>query len=231
MTPASPIPGLQAFLDALDTALGKSVGRTLTSASHASDVYEAYLFAIVLHAAMDCGLIVRLEDTAGRATTTLRLRTAPSHIDSGNFTHAILARPDGTEELEVHTGVYVQGTSGAEHECDVVVLQRSERRQRQRQSRRSPRSSSVVWAMEAKFYVQNNVGIAKAREYFGLNLELSGNSGRRTALVVTRSGDSVEKVFARHTPAGHFYRGVYPGQLSADNLRAHVRQILTRYLA
>jgi hypothetical protein len=85
--------------------------------------------------------------------------------------------------------------------------------------------------MEAKFYVQNNVGIAKAREYFGLNLELTGNSGRRTALVVTRSGDSVEKVFARHTPVGHFYRGVYPGQLSADNLRAHVRQILTRYLA
>jgi hypothetical protein len=143
----------------------------------------------------------------------------------------VLSTPGGTDEvLEVHTGVYVQGTSGARHECDVLIVKR-EAGLRCRKKLANPRSADVVWAIEAKFYVAKNVGLAKAREYFGLNLEMSGSRSRRTALVVTRSADSVHKVLAHHTPPGHFYTDVYPGQLTVEDLRAQLRQVLTRYLA
>jgi hypothetical protein len=226
-----PIPSVNAFIAAIEAALGSGVGHALSATPHGADVYEAYLMAIVMTAATDIGMHVAIEDSGGSPQTMLRLRTTPSSISFGNFTHAVLSRagePRGV--LEVHTGVYVQGTSGAHHECDVVVLKR-DAGLHCRMKRDDPRSSAVVWAMEAKFYVTSNVGLTKAREYFGLSLEMSGNSSRRTALVVTRSANSVQKVFARHTPAGYFYQGVYPGELAVDDLRGHIRQVLRRHLA
>jgi hypothetical protein len=230
MSPAVPIPNISAFIAAINAALGSSVGHTLSAASHGADVYEAYLMAIVIRAATDIHMGIAIEDTAGSSQTMLRLRTSPSTITFGNFTHAVLSRPGGTDEmLEVHTGVYVQGTSRVRHECDVVILKRAAGL-RCRRVPSDPRSADVVWAMEAKFYA-DNVGLAKAREYFGLNLEMSGKRSRRTALVVTRGADSMQKLLAHHTPPGHFYRDVYPGQLTVDDLRGHLRQVLTRYLA
>ena len=186
--------------------------------------------AIAIRAATDIKMHVKLEDANGAPQTKLRLRTTPSSINFGNFTHAVLSWPSENDGLfEVHTGVYVRGTSKARHECDVVILKR-DAGLHCRQKRDDPQSKAVVWAMEAKFYVTKNVGLAKAREYFGLNLEMSGNSSRRTALVVTRSADSVQKLFSHHTPPGHFYREVHPNDLTVDDLRAHIRQVLRRYL-
>jgi hypothetical protein len=231
MSPVGPIPNISAFIAAINAALGSGVGHTLSAASQGADVYEAYLMAIVIRAATDIHMGIAIEDTSASPQTTLRLRTTPSSIVFGNFTHAVLSRPGGTDEvLEVHTGVYVQGTSGARHECDVLILKR-DAGLHCRKALSDPRSADVVWAMEAKFYVANNVGLAKAREYFGLNLEMSGNRSRRTALVVTRSADSIQKLLSHHTPPGHFYRDVYPGQLPVEDLRAYLRQVLTRYLA
>jgi hypothetical protein len=230
-SPTVPIPSVSAFVNALKAALGTGIGHALSAASNGADVYEAYLMAIVLNAATDIGMSIALEDTSGATQTTLTLRTAPSSITSGSFTHAVLSGPSGAEVLEVHTGVYVKGTSGAFHECDVVILKREAGVRCRKPPHSDPHSSAVVWAMEAKFYVAENVGIAKAREYFGLNLEMSGNTSRRTALVVTQSANSVQKVFAHHTPAGYFYRGVYPGQTAVEDLRGFVRQVLLRQLA
>lgn len=231
MSAAVPIPSVTAFIAALAAALGTGTGHTLSAASSGADVYEAYLMALVIRAATDIEMGIAIEDTAGAPQTTLQLRTTPSSINFGKFTHAVLSRPGGADEmLEVHTGVYVVGTSGARHECDILLLKREAGLQC-RQKHSDPRSSAVVWAMEAKFYVANNVGLAKAREYFGLNMEMSGNKSRRTALVVTQSANSVQKMFAHHTPAGYFYRDVYPGQLAVEDLRGYLRQVLTRYLA
>ncbi len=96
----------------------------------------------------------------------MQLRTSPSRIGSGNFTHLVLSRPGGAGLLEVHSGIYVTGGSGAEHECDVAVIYRDEGNAC-RAKGISPRSRGVLWAMEAKFYVAANVGLSKAREYFG----------------------------------------------------------------
>jgi hypothetical protein len=231
MSPPTTIPSVNRFITALNAALGKGVLHTLNAASNGADVYEAYLMAIVIRAAKDLHMGIAIEDTSGAPKTTLQLRTSPSSITSGNFTHVVLSRPSSTDELlEVHTGIYVQGTSGVRHECDVVILKRDAGLHCRQHPRSDPRSSAVVWAMEAKFYV-TNVGLAKAREYFGLNLEMSGKKSRRTALVVTRSTSSVQKLFTHHTPVGHFYSDVYPGQLTVDNLRSYLRQVLGRCLS
>jgi hypothetical protein len=230
MSPPTTIPSVDRFITALDAALNSGIGHTLSAASNGADVYEAYLMAIVIRAAEDLHMGIAIEDTSGTAKTTLQLRTSPSSITSGSFTHVTLSHPStGDELLEVHTGIYVQGTSGVRHECDVVILKRDAGVHCRQHPPSDPRSSAVVWAMEAKFYV-TNVGLAKAREYFGLNLEMSGKTSRRTALVVTRSTSSVQQLFSHHTPVGHFYSDVYPGQLAANNLRSYLRQVLERCL-
>jgi hypothetical protein len=228
--PAAPVPGLAAFLASLTAALGPGLPHTLTGAAAGDDVYEAYLMARILRVAMGLGFGIGLEDTNGAPAAALQLRTSPGSIHNGPYTHAVLLQPAGTgEDLEVHTGVKVRGTSGAPHECDVLILKRGEGIAC-RAANRHPRSAKVVWAVEAKFYVVDNVGVDKAREYFGLNLEMSGQSGRRLTLVVTKSTPNVKRIFVRHTPTGHFYRGVYPGQVVERDFDAQMRQVLDRQM-
>ncbi|MBA3430863.1 MAG: hypothetical protein H0U16_05220 [Actinobacteria bacterium] len=229
-TPPGPIPEVHALVTALTAALTPAIPHTLTAASKGADVYEGYLMTRVLLAAMDVGLSIDLEDTDGKPATTLQLRTSPGSIHAGPYTHAVLSRADGTEELEVHTGVKVQGTSSAVHECDVLVIKRAEG-EKCRRDNRHPKSSNVVWAVEAKFYVTNSVGIDKAREFFGLSLEMSGNAGRRVTLAVTRSTPMVGRMFKHHTVTGHFYSGVYPGQPMELDFDAQIRQVFIRHLA
>jgi hypothetical protein len=77
---------------ALPSAL--TVG-TFTTAGN--DLYEAFLFSLVLKAARSEGYDVSFADGSGRMPTEFRLRRSPGRLSTGTFTHAILTLPNTTK--------------------------------------------------------------------------------------------------------------------------------------
>ena len=140
------------LLNAVIAALGAAVPPTLTSASAVSDLFEAYVFTLVVRAAQAEGATVSYLDVNGAAAQAFLFRISPGYICSKThpYTHAVLAFP-GREPLEAHVGVRVAGKSGVLHELDVCVLRQSEA-DTARQNQVHPRSAKVVIGVECKFY-------------------------------------------------------------------------------
>jgi hypothetical protein len=84
---------------------------------------------------------VRLKGpTRGR----ISLRTSPGSVSAGSYSHALIS--SSRDRVELHTGIYVEGGSGAKHEIDVVAIDVGA-------GRRGPLSyESLRWGMEAKLY-------------------------------------------------------------------------------
>src|SRR3954468_11883488 len=93
--PGGPVPGVAAFLASLTATLGPGIPHALTGAASGDDVYEAYLMARIIRAAMGLGFGVVLEDTTGAPAAALQLRTSPGSIYNGPYTHAVLTQPTG----------------------------------------------------------------------------------------------------------------------------------------
>jgi hypothetical protein len=124
-SPATPAELLASLLATLPTALPTTMTAAGPAPTAGNDLYEAYLFGIVLRAARMEGFSVAFANADGPATV-LRLRRAPGRLSTGGppaarFTHAVLACPS-RPALEVHTGVGVVGKSKVVHEADVLVL-------------------------------------------------------------------------------------------------------------
>jgi hypothetical protein len=128
-----------------------------TTASAANDVYEGFLFSLVVATARRYGAVIRYEDVMGRKTRSLTFRTSPGRLYSTrqNYTHAVIEFGQAPA-LEVHVGVKVQGSSGVEHECDVVVVDADEASLCRRE-RTSPRAYKCLIAIECKYYAAQGV--------------------------------------------------------------------------
>jgi hypothetical protein len=170
------MPLIDQLLTEIRSQLGQATSLNLTRRSSACDIFEAYVFAIVLDAAMREGatLPVALEDTTERPSNTAVFRTSPGRIYASGpasppYTHAVL-QFQNKPPLELHQGILVSGKSGLLHECDVAVLLRSEA-QTCRQNRVHPRSAKVIFASECKFYGAG-LGINLARGFLGLTTDI-----------------------------------------------------------
>jgi hypothetical protein len=200
-----------------------------SSASAANDLYEEYLWAVVIDAAM--GLLGRskvwLEDVHGNVATRPVLRTSPGRIWSVThpYTHAVLDFGPG-QELEAHVGIQVVGRSRVWHECDLAVLDRTEGT-RCRVQQVPPRSSSVLLAAEAKFYA-TPLSLSLAREFIGLRSDVAARS---TWFVANTSRPNLARLLVHRTQPNSLHADVVPGSLEHDDLVAHVRLVLRDYLA
>lgn len=237
MSPVPPTsPTVAALTAQIIALLPGGLPTSLTAASKGADAYEGYGFALAVAAANDVGLAVTYEDGTGTAfapspALPITLRTSPSYMTTGNFTHAVLA-VDGVASLEIHTGIYVAGTSRAEHECDVVILRRAAGvAARAAPPVGLPRARDVIWAFEAKFYDGATVGIDIGREYLGLNADVGGGSSRRTSLYVTKCRPSVRRLLVHHGRVGTLFEGVGPTSDAEDNLRSHLRGVFEKAVA
>ena len=141
----------QILLNQVQEALGPAISPYLTTASAANDVFEAYVFSLLLEAARTETATISFEDVNGKTPNIFTFRTTPGFIFSTaqDYTHAVITF-SGRPPLEAHLGVYVEGASGVLHECDVVVVDRSEA-QACRVSQASPRSARVLIAPSASF--------------------------------------------------------------------------------
>jgi hypothetical protein len=139
-----------------------------SSASAGNDLYEAYVWSLVLEAAQRENATVRLLDRLGRPPTAFWFRTSPSDIFSSahDYCHAQVDFP-GCPSLEAHIGIYISGKSKVNHEADVAVLYKDEADVCRRDAVH-PRSGKVLLTAERKFYIDSNVGIGLGRSFLGL---------------------------------------------------------------
>lgn len=193
MTPAQLLASLRANLpNALPTTM-RSSG---PGATPGSDLYEAYLFGLVLEAARKQGYGIQIHSDVSGRPPAFHLRRSPGRLCNGSsksgqrFTYAVLStgnRPD----LEVHTGVYVIGKSRVTHEADVLVLPAAVA-QRCRGVQIDPPSSAALLLVEAKYYTVP-VTIGTGREFLGLRHDASA---KNMAFVTTTAGSAAAALLA-----------------------------------
>lgn len=178
------------LLDEIATTLGSAISSSLTSASATSDIFEAYVFSLVLEAAQTEGARITYRNVLGNTPTDFIFRTSPGYIFSTNqnYTHAVILFSNKAP-LEAHIGVRVVGKSDVLHECDVAVIEQIEAEIcRQRQV--PPRSSKVLIAVECKFY-STPLQLHLARAFIGLTTDLSA---AKSIFVSNNSSGSLEKL-------------------------------------
>ena len=216
------------LLTEIGQALGAATTPALTSASAANDVYEAYLFSLVLEAAKAEGAAIRLECIDGGVPTSFIFRSSPGYLNSRahNYGYAVLAFAN-CPVLEAHVGVRVSGHSGVLHECDISVLfQREADVCRSRSQHIAPRSSQVVVAIEAKFYAAD-LGLHLGRGFLGL---VRDTSAHNTFFVINRSARSVERLLAHKRQQWEHH--VLPTQpMALDRFRFAVQKAFHNFVA
>ena len=191
-----------------------------------NDLYEAYLFALVIAAAKALGYGVEYRDATGPATI-LHLRRSPGRITSSgatgpNFTHAVLttgARPP----LELHTGVVIAGRSKVLHEADVLLLTQSEA-DRARTTNTDPASAKCRLVAEAKYYTVP-VSLSTSREFLGLSKDISANA----AIFACTTASASAIALLAGTPSVEYDVGVLPHRNGEVSFRSFVQRLLRDY--
>lgn len=183
------------LLSDIQQALGNAVPPNLTLGSKGYDLYEAYVFTLVLRAARITGFVVTYENRDGSVPSTFTFRTGPGEIASGNYSHAVLSLSP-KPQLEVHVGIYISGVSKVPHEADVSVIIRDEAVFcRTVTPTVLPRYSSLILSAECKFYVSSSIGIAMGRGFMGLSKDFAS---RPSFFVMSREGPRVKSLLAHH---------------------------------
>jgi hypothetical protein len=102
----------------------------------------------------------------------------------------------GKPELEAHVDVYISGVSKVPHEVDVSVIFRDEAIFcRAANPRVLPRYSSLLLAVECKFYESSRVGIAMGRGFMGLSKDFAS---RPNFFIMSREAARVKRLLAHH---------------------------------
>jgi hypothetical protein len=218
----------QQMVNEVAVALGSVVAPSLTSKSAASDLFEAFVFSIVIGAARTEGAQVAYETVRGTSPSQFIFRTSPGYIYSTeqDYTHAILSFA-GTPELEVHVGVRFSGRSRVLHECDVAVVDRAEAITC-RINRVPPRHTHVWLVFECKFYT-TSLPLGLGRSFMGLDVDFS-QKHHRCYFVANTSSDSLQRFLAHHKR--NWECGVEPGRVIAvDRLRNEIQNWVKNYIA
>lgn len=209
----------------LPRALPSALTVSGPSPSAGNDLYEAFLFALMLRAARAEGYRISFANRVGRAPREFRLRRSPGRLSTGEFTHAILTLPNTSKDpLEVHTGVALIGRSKVSHEADVLVLPTSDA-QRCRQLGIDPPSHDAEVVVEGKYYRNEPLSLGMGRQFLGLDADLSTPPIKIFAATVT--SQSVVHLLSGRKKL--FEVGVLPGRKAERDLQERFAQALRAY--
>jgi hypothetical protein len=186
------------LISSIEKSLAASISPLLVAPSHGADLYELYIWSLVVEAARAEGASVEFRDVYGAlVSSNFVFRTSPGRIFSKlqPYTHARITF-DQCPPLEAHIGIFVSGKSKVIHECDVVVIF-ADAAATCRIEEVHPKSTQLLLSVECKFYVQSTMGVGLARSYLGLVSEVK-HSHRECYFVAVSESNSVEKLFAHH---------------------------------
>ena len=216
------------LLAEIQHALGQAVSPSLTAQSDVSDVYEGYIFTILLRAARIEGADVFLSSRQGHTPGQFYFRTSPGYLKSErhNYGHAQLCFPR-SPPLEVHVSVRVAGGSNVLHECDLSVIDTNEAETCRTNSQTlAPRSSRVRIAVEAKFYT-TPLPLHLGRAFLGLVRDLSADN---SFLVFNREAESIERLLA-HKRQGWEHNVLPTNNIPVDRLTSAFQIAFKNYKA
>ena len=179
----------------ISSAISAAKSANISAASAGNDLYECYIWALVLSAAQRQGATIHLKTRSGGSLKNFYFCTAPTSIFSSihDYCHAELRFPRAPI-LEAHIGIYVSGKSKVNHECDVAVLYQDEANTCRANSVH-PRSSKILLSVECKYYLSSSLGGDLGRSFLGLvdDIYVDGRF-----FVSTQNKGSVDKLFSRH---------------------------------
>jgi len=173
---------------------GEVIVPGLQTGAAPGDVFEVYVFGLILEAARREEAVVGYENVNGPFQGVGTFRTTPGRIwsQTAPYTHAIL-QFQSKLPLEVHLGVYLEGKSGRLHEADLVVLPRSEGLSC-RTGRVHPKASRALCTVECKSY-DTPLGIDLGRSFIGLSAEF----GKEKAFfVMNQSEGTIGRLLDEH---------------------------------
>ncbi|MEU6815549.1 hypothetical protein [Streptomyces sp. NPDC046860] len=197
------------------------------AASDPWDVYEGYLFSLVVATASRHGATVTYRDIDNNLVSDLVFRTSPGDIYSraARYTYALVEFA-GAPALEVHVGVKVMGKSGVLHECDVLVLP-AEEAATSRALRYAPRGSQCVLVIECKYYT-SGLRLAQARNFEGLRVDVS----TLAELFVSNIGTTASSVVKYFGSRRKFEPGVVPADTArVGYVQAQIRGAFKDYFS
>ena len=206
------------LVSSIEKSLAASISPLLISPSRGADLYELYIWSLVIEAARAEGASVEFRDVHGaRVSSNVVFRTSPGRIFSRlqPYTHALISF-DQCPPLEAHIGIFVSGKSKVIHECDVAVLY-ADSAATCRIEEVHPKSTQLLLSAECKFYVQSTMGVGLARSYLGLVSEVK-HSHRECYFVAVSESNSVERLFVHHQK--DWKTGVAP-----DDVRARPQRL------
>ena len=222
------MPLRQGLLDEIRQALGQAVSPSLTTESDISDIYEGYIFVVLLEAARTEGAQVGFSSIQGGAINHFVFRTSPGYLNSQrqDYGYAKIRFPR-CPALEAHLGVRVAGQSNVLHECDVSVLDQGEADLCRRAGPTlAPRSARVRIAVEAKYYT-TALGLHLGRNFLGLVRDLSADNA---FFVFNREAESVERLLA-HKKQQWDHNIVPENGVPVDRLRGAFQVAFKNYKA
>lgn len=196
------------LLNSIRALLGAIATPRLTEAS-TCDLFEVYVFSIILDAARREGATITYENVDGSIPASFTFRTSPGYIFStvNPYTHAVI-NFSNKPILEAHLGVRVAGKSKVLHECDILVLHQDEAAIC-RLGQISPNSSKSILAVECKYYT-SNLQLHLARSFMGLVTDFS--SSTRYFFVSNTSSRTVEQLLAHHRK--HWEKNIIPSSIT-----------------
>jgi hypothetical protein len=163
----------QDLIDQIRAELRPTINPAITSKQATSDLYEAYLLALIVRAAKAESATVTYRQLSSGTPTQFIFRTSPGLINSRVQPYTFVQIDVGSRRgpLEAHLGVRVSGKSRVLHEGDVTILLETEAN-RARSLNLAPRSNAVLFLAEAKFYAAP-IPLGVARGFVGLRADLS----------------------------------------------------------
>jgi hypothetical protein len=200
------------LLQSIRLRLGRTINPDFGVATNVADLYEAYIFSLVIRAALNEGAVpdqggsIGFRDPDNQPTSRLLFRRSPGQIYTATqlYTHAVIEFA-GKPALETHVGIKAVGRLKVARECDIAVLYR-DKAIACRSQKRLPKASEILLAIECKHVEE--LSLEAASEFLGLASDLRVKE--EWFFVSSSTSEGVARMLANARKAWH--HEVVPGK-------------------
>ena len=196
-------------LDEIPGVLARAIGPGLELESVASNLFEIYIFSLIIQAAKAENASISYKDVRGKTPRTFEFLTSPGHIYSAThpYTYAVIKFPH-KPVLEAHIGVRIAGKSHVLHRNNIALALQTEA-ETCRRNQVPPRSSEVTLVVVCKFH-STHVAPLQARSFMGLEMDLTA---RDCYFVVNTLSAPVVRLLDHHRK--NWEHLIFPGSITA----------------
>ncbi|MBG1270861.1 hypothetical protein [Nostoc sp. WHI] len=189
------MPDTSSLMQGIRSRLGRLIPLGFNTATDLSDLYEAYVFSVLIRAAQNEGGSISYKNALGQDAQYLIFRRSPGqiYVSTQPYTHAVI-KFEHKPTLEAHVGIRVQGRSRVSHECDLCVLLEDEATNC-RNNLYEPRHNKVIIAVECKYYT-SELPLHLGRSFIGLASDLRVEED--IYFISNKKSDNIEKLLTTH---------------------------------